>query len=139
MVKREKSDGLIYMKYSFEKWESGRHKGKNKWEEFPFQKPVFPLIEDHIFSDMIHAYWKDKPVRFAPYNNCVGCFHRNPVFLKKMYETQPNKMAWFEKQEVGRVKGTWRSDVRYEKIRESKLQLELDFKFSACDSGFCEM
>ena len=26
--------------------------------------------------------WKGKPVRFAKHNNCVGCFHRNPIMLR---------------------------------------------------------
>ena len=50
----------------------------------------------------IEQYWKDKPVRFAYMNNCVGCFHRNKLLLKKMYQKHPNKMNWFEKQELNR-------------------------------------
>ena len=36
----------------------------------------------------IENYWKDKSIRFAEINNCVGCFHRNEILLKKMWETK---------------------------------------------------
>jgi len=120
----------------------GKHKnGNNKWKEIAFQKPVYPLIENAIFKDDIENYWKDKPVRFAWMNNCVGCFHKNPILLKKMMTLHPNKLDWFIKQE-NRAKvmrgNTWRQDVTYEKIKMSKLQIELfDNDFNDCDSGYC--
>ena len=50
----------------------GKRKTRNKWEDIEWQKPSFPLIEDNIYKDHIEKYWKDKPVRFAYMNNCVG-------------------------------------------------------------------
>jgi hypothetical protein len=82
--------------------------GRNKWANIAWQKPVFPLIDDNIYKVDIQNYWKDKPVKFADYNNCVGCFHRNPPFLRFMFQEHPTKMEWFARQEGGK-NGYWKS------------------------------
>ena len=135
MLERANANGLLEMKATFEK----RKDGRNKWEVVEWQKPLFPLIEDRIFKDKIEIFWKDKPVRFAWMNNCVGCFHRNEILLKKMFELHPDKMQWFSDQEAGRNGiGTWRTGITYEKIKSHKLQFELfEDDFSECDSGSC--
>ncbi len=126
-------DGLLEFKATFEKHPNGN----NKWEIIPWAQPSFPLIKDQVFRDQIEQFWKDKPVRFAPLNNCVGCFHRNPVLLRKMFDYSPNKMDWFANQEGGKNR-TWRADLSYKKIKQHKLQQTLSFgDFSSCDSGFC--
>ncbi|MEN0051218.1 MAG: hypothetical protein AAF806_29405, partial [Bacteroidota bacterium] len=132
-------EGSIYYKATFGKHQKGRHVGKNKWEEVEYYKPQFPLIEDQIYKDNIERFWEGKPVRFAEHNNCVGCFHRNHLLLKRMYESEhKNKMLWFEKQEGGK-NGYWKSNVSYEQIRKHPTQLHLELNFSECDSGFCEL
>jgi hypothetical protein len=135
MNARKNADGLIEMKATIEKHPSGR----NKWENFAWQAPRFPLIEDNIFKDQIEEYWKGQPVRFAYMNNCVGCFHRNEMLLKKMFEKHPEKMEWFADQEKGRNgKGTWRTGVTYAQIKNYRMQFELfDEDFDECDSGYC--
>ena len=134
MVERLNANGFLEFKATFEK----NARGQNKWEQIEWQKPVFPLIDDRVFRDQIHNYWSGHKVRFADHNNCVGCFHRNPIFLKKKANDHPNKMEWFAKQEEVGKKGSWRSDVRYRDILNSNLQMELSFDdFSECDSGFC--
>ena len=120
----------------------GKHKsGKNKWEEFEYQKPSYPLIENGIFKDTIENFWKDKPVRFAYMNNCVGCMHKEPILLKKMMMLHQNKLQWFIDQEnkAKIMKGnTWRQDVTYEQIKHWNPQYELfDDDFNECDSGYC--
>ena len=134
MQKRFNENGLLEFKATFGK----NARDQNKWEVVEWQKPSFPLIENGIFKDEIQAYWDRQNVRFAPFNNCVGCFHRNPIFLRKMAEEHPEKMEWFAKQEERERKGQWRSDVKYRDIIKSKLQMELSFDdFSDCDSGYC--
>lgn len=135
MIQRKNEQGLIEIKATVSKHPSGR----NKWQNFAWQAPSFPLIVDNIYKDNIEEFWKDKPVRFAWMNNCVGCFHRNEILLKKMFEKHPAKMQWFADQEVGRGgKGTWRTGVTYEKIKDYKMQFELfDEDFDECDSGYC--
>jgi|TARA_R110002020_G_scaffold30039_7_gene94648 hypothetical protein len=113
--------------------------GRNKWGELDWRIPTYPLIskDKPIFKDDIENYWKDKTIRFAEINNCVGCFHRNPLLLNKMWKTHTNKMEWFETQEH-KGKGTWKEEMNYEQIKDWELQVELSFDdFDECDSGYC--
>ena len=128
-------NGLLEIKATVSKHPDGR----NKWQIFEWQKPSFPLIDDNIRKDKIEEFWKNKPIRFAWMNNCVGCFHRNEMLLKKMFDKNTNKMQWFADQEIGRNgKGTWKTGITYEKIKKHKMQFELfDDDFNDCDSGYC--
>ena len=118
----------------------GKRKTLNKWGLIEWRKPTFPLINDNITNDIIVKYWnKNKIVSFKKgyYNNCVGCFHRNPLFLKKMSLEHKNKIEWFAKQEGGK-KGFWKSDMKYNDIKKFDIQTELNFNdFSECDTGYC--
>jgi hypothetical protein len=114
----------------------GKSKTQNKWGNIEWRKPVFPLINDNIFKDCIEEYWRDKPVRFAYMNNCIGCFHRNEMLLKLMSEKFPEKFNWFVKQEEGGAK--FKSGITYDKIRKYPMSQTLDFDdFTDCDSGYC--
>jgi hypothetical protein len=131
-------NGLSTYKATFEKNE----RGQNKWVEIEWQKPEFPLFNDLIYKDKIDKYWNDKKVRFAELNNCIGCFHRNPLLLKKMSELHENKFNWFIKQEKKKrekdKRATWRSDVTYSEIKNHEIQFEINFdNFTDCDSGYC--
>lgn len=115
----------------------GKHKdGRNKWQSISWRKPVFPLIKDNIYKDTIENYWQNKPVRFATLNNCVGCFHRSPILLKKMSETNAKQFDWFMNIETD--KAQFKTGLTYKQIKETKLQSEISFDdFTECDSGFC--
>ena len=135
MLERCNEDGLSVFKATF-----GQHPdGRNKWEEIAYRKPVFPLINDNIRKHQIEEYWKDKPVRFAWMNNCVGCFHKTPLLLRKMFDKHPNKLEWFSKRERDSINGaSWRSDVLYDDVKKWNSQFELfDDDFNECDSGYC--
>lgn len=134
MMEKTNDDGILEFKAIV-----GKRKTQNKWANIAWQKPVFPLIKDNIYKDNVESYWKDKPVRFAYMNNCVGCFHRNPVLLKHMSERHPNKYQWFVDQEdTGYGEITFKNGTTYEKIRNSFKQTELfDSDFTDCDSGYC--
>jgi hypothetical protein len=123
-----------------DKFVVGKRGKQNKWGVIKWRKPKFPLIENNILADKIHIYWnKNKQVPFVKgyYNNCVGCFHRNPLFLKKMSEEHKNKIKWFADQE-NKGKGRWKNEVVYKDIMSWETQHEIDFDdFSDCDSGFC--
>ena len=134
MLERCNEDGLLEFKDVIAQHSSGR----NKWATMAWQKPRFPMIEDNIHRDQVVEFWKDKPVRFAERNNCVGCFHRNPLLLRMMFEKHPEKMEWFAAQERRDKKGTWRSEMSYDEIRRHRLQGSLSFDdFGECDSGVC--
>lgn len=115
--------------------------GRNKWGEVEWQKQTYPLIKAGIYKDNIIEFWKDKPVRFAYMNNCIGCFHRNEVLLNLMSKMHPEKFNWFIKQEQNSYTDkpqTFKSGITYERIREYQFQQEFAFDdFDECDSGYC--
>ena len=119
----------------------GKRGTLNKWSDVEWQKPVYPLIKDNIYKDNIEEYWKNKPVRFAYMNNCVGCFHKTPMLIKKMYEKHPNKINWFaSKERIKHKKDVWYKDknLSFKDIIKWKTQTELfDDDFNECDSGYC--
>ncbi len=110
---------------------------RNRWGVIDYCKPTFPLIKDGIFKDNVEEFWKDKPVRFAYMNNCIGCWWRGPMLLKHMADKHPEKMDWFARQEEGN-KGNFKSDVSYREIINYNSQFSLfDEDFSECDGGYC--
>ena len=111
--------------------------GRNKWKQIAWQKQTFPLVNDRVFKDKIVEFWKDKEVRFAISNNCVGCFHRNEVNLNYMSRINPIKYNWFVNQEI-KTNKTFINGITYDKIRKYQFQKELSFEdFTECDSGYC--
>jgi len=135
MMERCNDDGLLEFKDVI-----GKHSnGNNKWATMAWQKPRFPMIEDAIHRDKVVEYWNDIPIPFAERNNCVGCFHRNPLLLRKMWDKYPEKMEWFASQERIKGKGQWRhGESSYDDIKKHRMQHELSFDdFGECDSGHC--
>jgi hypothetical protein len=119
----------------------GKRKTRNKWGIIEWQKPTFPLIKDNIYKDNIEEYWKDKPVRFAWMNNCVGCFHKNPLLIKKMHTKHKNKIEWFaSKERIKHNKDVWykEKNLSFNEIIKWDNQTELfEDDFNECDSGYC--
>lgn len=133
MLQTKEKNGIQNFKFNIGKSANGR----NKWKVLPYRSHKFPLIEDRIFKDKIEEYWKDKPVRFAYMNNCVGCFHRNAALLKHMSIKEPNKFQWFIDQEA-KSGNNWNDNFTYDKIKNHKTQTQLfDDDFNECDSGYC--
>ena len=132
MLEKVDDKGFTTVKATFSK----RTDGRNSWQTVRYCKPEFPLIDDNIYKDNIEKYWKDKPVRFAYMNNCVGCHWRSPLLLKHMSDRLPEKIQWFADQETDSAR--WRSDCRYQDVINWKSQLQLfDDDFNECDSGYC--
>ena len=136
MISKLNSNGIEEMKTII-----GSRGTRNKWGMVEWRVPSFPLIDDIVYKDKIENYWqKNKEVRFEKgyYNNCVGCFHRNPIFLNKMNQEHPNKMGWFAKQEEINYPNKFKSEISYKEIIKHKKQIEIQWDdFSECDSGFC--
>tara|TARA_R110001599_G_scaffold262397_1_gene462942 strand:- start:841 stop:1680 length:840 start_codon:yes stop_codon:yes gene_type:complete len=118
----------------------GKRGSMNKWGMVEWRKPIFPLIKDGIKAIDINNYWnKTDLVEFEKgyYNNCVGCFHRSPLFLNKMSQDHKNKMEWFSKMEK-ETGNTFINGLTYETIMNWNMQTELSFDdFNDCDSGYC--
>lgn len=116
---------------------------QNIWKTTYWQKPYFPLIEEKpTWKDDVKKFWEDKPVRFAEFNNCVGCFHREPLLLKYMWQKHPEKMQVFSDFEKNRKykNDTLKADdnITYEMIKKMNLTEKLSFSdFNECDSGYC--
>jgi|TARA_Y100000033_G_C2744605_1_gene110336 hypothetical protein len=133
MINRYREDGYQWEKFIIGKSKTGL---SNRYKEMPYRVCSFPLIHDNIYKDQIESYWKDKPVRFAYLNNCVGCFHRNEMLLKHMSQKSPNKFDWFARQENDKAR--FKKGTRYEDIKSFKMQFQLfDEDFNECDSGYC--
>ena len=112
--------------------------GRNVWRSIEWRKPNFPLINDFIERQDIEKYWRNKPVRFAALNNCIGCFHRSAALLKKMSELHPKKFEWFLNQEK-RTGNKFKKNLSYEKVNNSNFTLSIPFDYDGegCESGFC--
>ena len=136
MVSRLNQNGIDEMKTII-----GKRKTQNKWGMVEWRIPKFPLIDDIVYKDKIEVFWNNnKEVRFGSsyFNNCVGCFHRSPIFLKKMADNHPNKMEWFAKQEDLNKPNQFKKEVSYKQIIKYKSQIEISFEdFGDCDSGYC--
>lgn len=129
-------NGLLEMKAIV-----GKRGSRNAWGMIEWQKPTYPLIEGNIYKDEIENYWSDKPVRFAWMNNCVGCFHKNPILIRKMYDKHSKKIEWFaSKERIKHKKDVWYKDknISFSEIIKWNPQAELfDDDFNECDSGYC--
>ena len=136
MISKLNSNGIDEMKTII-----GSRGTRNKWGMVEWRVPTFPLINDLVYKDKIENYWQtNKEVRFENgyYNNCVGCFHRNPIFLNKMHQEHPNKMEWFVKMEEDNKPNRFIKNISYREIIKHKKQIEIQWDdFSECDSGFC--
>jgi len=135
------ADGVETMKIRTE-----INQNKNdKWKEFKWRTISFPLVDDNIYKDQIEEYWNDKPVRFAWQNNCIGCFHANPLNLNYKSKKFPKKFDWFIRQENKSMKDYKRKWLKgdfdgltYQDIKSAWKQFELfDDDFNECDSGYC--
>jgi hypothetical protein len=135
-LEKTNKNGLLEMKAII-----GKRKTQNKWGMIEWQKPVFPLIKDNIYKDTIVEFWKNKPVRFAWMNNCVGCFHKHPLLIKKMHNKHQNKIEWFaSKEKIKHEKDVWykSKNLSFNDIIKWDNQIELfDNEFNECDSGYC--
>ena len=125
-------DGISEFEATFEK----NKRGQNKWVTIPWRIPTFPLIDNFIYKQDVVKFWKDKPVRFAKYNNCVGCFHRSAAFLKKMSISDPNTFDFFIQMEKEN-KGFFKKEVSYQRIKDINFTEEMEFESEGCGSGFC--
>jgi hypothetical protein len=134
MTNRE-IDGFENFKFNI-----GEKNGRRQWKTLPYRKCTFPLMNDKLYKDNIIGYWNNNTsVRFAKFNNCVGCFHQNPILLNHRSSENPIKYEWFAQQErKNDYKYRFIENLTYDKISSKKVQMELfDYDFSECDSGYC--
>lgn len=111
--------------------------GLNKWKEVEWRSLSFPLFDDGVSVYPVHQWVKTTQLDFPPDSNCVFCFHKAAMQLRKNWDDEPLKMRWaMEMEEL--VKRRWKRDISAKQIR--RLGLQLDFFYgtgSGCASGFC--
>lgn len=127
-------EGIHYFKHSFEK----NKRGQNKWSDVPWRTVSFPMYSDFVEKRDIINFWKNKPVRFAKLNNCVGCFHRSPQLLNQQSKEQETKFNWFIDQEIA-TGNFFKKEVSYAKIKKMNFTLNAfeEAEQEGCNSGFC--
>lgn len=114
---------------------TGKRGTRNKWEELEWRDGYFPLIEDKIIHSQVIKWVNKIGIKFPSDSNCVGCFHKPIMQLRKNWDDETLKMQWFSNQEI---KGTFKKEMNYEQIK--KIGLQTDFFFgtgSGCQAGFC--
>lgn len=114
------------------------HNNRNIWHNVAWRKPQFPLIDDYIDHHDVNDFWKNKPVTFAAFNNCIGCPNFTVSRLKYSSENFPEKFQWFVDQE-SKVDSNWKKNITYAQIQQMPKQLDIFNSEIGCDSGFCGM
>jgi hypothetical protein len=76
--------------------------GRNKWVIEKYRELEYPLVYDKIEHYEIYKWAMATNLVFPKDSNCVGCFHKPVQQLRKNFDDEPEKMLWFENQEVGK-------------------------------------
>tara|TARA_R110002072_G_C7938826_1_gene532309 strand:+ start:293 stop:1156 length:864 start_codon:yes stop_codon:yes gene_type:complete len=115
----------------------GKRRTQQKWGEIFWGVSNYPLIDNHVSHPTIYKYWENKNLIFPEDSNCVGCFWKDIQQLRKNYDTNNEKMEWFNNAEK-KSNYNWKSQINYEQIK--KVGKQLDFNYgggSGCQAGFC--
>jgi hypothetical protein len=116
----------------------GRNKNdtRNRWEEIEWREGYFPMIENKVLHYHVKL-WADKfGIKFPEDSNCVGCFHKAVMQLRKNWDNTTIKMQWFSDQET--IKRKWKKEMNYEQIKGIGLQQDFFYGTgSGCDAGYC--
>ena len=108
-----------------------------RWETIVWRANEYPLIDDKIDHYQIIKYWDNKNIVFPKDSNCLNCFWKDPMQLRKNFETFLPVMLWSMIAEE--LQGnTFRDDISFRSIM--KLPIENDFVFgtgAGCQAGFC--
>jgi 3'-phosphoadenosine 5'-phosphosulfate sulfotransferase (PAPS reductase)/FAD synthetase len=110
--------------------------GRNKWIVEKYRELEYPLVDNKIDHYQIYLWSLSTNINFPSDSNCVGCFHKPPMQLRKNWDDEPLKMQWFAEQECKSKK--WKKGMNYFNIK--KIGLQSDFFFgtgSGCNSGGC--
>lgn len=122
--------------FKYQKSQNTFGDNRHKWDEIDWRIGYFPMIDDRIFHHMIVQYWRGKGLGFPDDSNCVHCFWKDAMQLRKNFEENPQKMEWASSKET--KKTHWKEGITYQQI--SKINLQLDFFYgtgSGCQAGFC--
>jgi 3'-phosphoadenosine 5'-phosphosulfate sulfotransferase (PAPS reductase)/FAD synthetase len=113
--------------------------GRNKWKTEKYREVEYPLVDNIIDHYQVYLWSLSTNLIFPPDSNCVGCFHKPPQQLRKNFDDEPEKMAWFKRME-NETKRRWKKEKEFKYSLIEKHGLQLDFIFgtgSGCNSGGC--
>lgn len=116
----------------------GKHtNGNNKWAETQWRHTNYPLILDKINHFHVKQWADSTDIIFPPDSNCVGCFWKHPMQLRKNWENEPLKMQWFSDMEK-KMHRKFKKEGTYEQFLQIAIQQDFIFGGGAgCSSGFC--
>lgn len=116
----------------------GKHNsGKNKWDEIYWRELSYPMIDNKITYFDVYKWHLINELNFPLDSNCVGCFWKPVMQLRKNFEDEPQKMRWFADMET-KIKRRFKKEISYSDIK--KLGIQQDFIFgtgAGCQAGFC--
>jgi len=136
-IRYDEENRIDYTNTDF-KFHNGFSKnGRNKWIYEKYRELEYPLFTDKIDHYQVYLWSLSTNLKFPLDSNCVGCFHKPPMQLRKNWDDEPLKMQWFAEQEE-KTKRRWKKGTNYNNIK--KIGLQQDFIFgggSTCNSGGC--
>lgn len=131
----EKSNDTFKFPYMCE-WREKSCRWVQRWKEVVWRINEFPLIQDLIEHYQIVKYWEREDIEFPDDSNCLNCFWKEYLQLRKNFDTDEAIMQWASIQE----------DLNNHTFKErslrsvQKLPIQLDFAYgtgSGCRAGFC--
>jgi len=116
----------------------GQHpNGNNKWAEIQWRYTRYPLITYKVNHWHVKEWADSTDIIFPPDSNCVGCFWKHPMQLRKNWENEPLKMQWFSDMEK-KMHRKFKKEGTYEQFLQISIQQDFIFGGGAgCSSGFC--
>lgn len=107
------------------------------WETIIWRINEYPLIDDKIDHYHIISYWEDKNIVFPADSNCLNCFWKDPMQLRRNFDTFLPVMLWSMIAEE--LQGnTFRDDLSFRSIMELPIQNDFFYGTGAgCQAGFC--
>jgi hypothetical protein len=110
---------------------------RNKWDDIYWRELSYPLINNKVTHYEVKKWADSSGLVFPPDSNCVGCFWKPLQQIRKNWEDEPNKMKWFEEQEI-KMKRTFKKEMSYSKVKIIGLQQDFFFGTgSGCQAGYC--
>lgn len=145
LMDRQSSDGYEYQYKRLDLKPNSRYYNR---DYVKYRKTSFPLIDNRVGPLQVNDFWKDKKVRFAPYNNCLFCVNRSPLFLShiaKISGVEFYKGIYLEQLALTESKKNNKKHIPQFRHEDSLLNIankkdlfSLDSAdFNECDSGYC--
>lgn len=135
-IRYDEDNRVNYENTDFEFHNGFSKNGRNKWITEKYRELEYPLVDDKIDHYQVYLWSLSTKLDFPKDSNCVGCFNKPVMQLRKNWDDEPLKMQWFAEQET--KKRRWKEEMSY--FNAKKIGLQTDFIFgvgSGFNSGGC--